>query len=189
MKKGMTIIELTIVIVLLSIVMLFVTNFMIFQHKNISKQKTKIDTIQRADKVNNYLLSNLRMVGYCSDPKISGFGIIHNIGTVVTDSTAIAYTADLNDNKMLDPTDTIAFSFSGDTLYKYVNGAPEPLATGIDFFKIRYFISDGTSTTAPTSLQYGSIIGVNFDLSVSQRLSGSKYFTKDYHTIVDFRNN
>lgn len=189
MKKGMTIIELVIVIVLLSIVMLFVTNFMIFQHRNITKQKTKIDVIQRADKVNNYLLYNLRMVGYCSNPRISGFGIIQNLNTgTTTDSTAIAYTADINDNGMLDPLDTFAFFFNNNKLYKYTNGNIKPIASGIDSFKITYLYNDGTSSKTPTPLTYGNIIGVSFDLCVTQKISNTKYFTKEYHSIVDFRN-
>lgn len=190
MRKGMTIVELVVVIVVLSIVMLFVTNFMIFQHKSIAEQKAKIETNKRIAKTYDYIAASLREVGYCQNTSVGGFGIVDgNIGATIIkpDATHLTYTTDQDESGTLNAGDAIIIYFSGDTLYKHQNGNSSILVTDIDSLQFLYRYENGDSSLAPAAGTYGLIRAIDIHLKASCKY-GNKTYEKEYTGVTYLRN-
>jgi len=192
MRKGMTIIELVVVIVVLSIVMLFVTNFMIFQHKSITEQKAKIDTNKRIAKTYEYIAASLREVGYCQNTSAGGFGIVDGVigATIISpDSIHLPYTTDQDESGTLNAGDAIIiyYNTADSTLHKYQNGNDAILVTGIDSLQFLYHYEDGDSSLAPAAGTYGSIRAIDIHLKASCKY-GNKTYEKEYTGVTYLRN-
>jgi prepilin-type N-terminal cleavage/methylation domain-containing protein len=190
MRKGMTIVELVVVIVVLSIVMLFVTNFMIFQNRNIAEQKAKIDTNKRISKTYEYLTSVFKEIGYCQNTSAGGFGIVDgNIGATIIrpDTFHLPYTTDQDESGSLTAGDAIIVYYSGDTLYKHQNGNSSVLVTGIDSLLFVYHYEDGTISKVPAAGTYGLIKAIGILLKASCTY-GNKTYEKEYTGGIYLRN-
>jgi prepilin-type N-terminal cleavage/methylation domain-containing protein len=190
MRKGMTIVELVVVVVVLSIVMLFVTNFMIFQNRNITEQKAKIDTNKRVTKTYEYITSIFKEVGYCQNTSAGGFGIIDGVigaSTISPDTIHFPYTTDQDESGSMTDGDTIIVFFSGDTLYKHQNGNSSILVTDIDRLLFVYHYEDGTTSLAPAAGTYGSIKAIGILIKASCKY-GNKTYEKEYTGGIYFRN-
>lgn len=190
MRKGMTIIELVVVIVVLSIVMLFVTNFMIFQNKNITEEKAKVETNKLIAKSYDYLTASLREIGYCKNASAGGFGIVDGVigaSIIKPDSIHLSYTTDQDESGSVTDGDTIIIYISNDTLFKYQNNVNSILVTGLDSLKLLYRYEDGDSSLSPPALSYGSIKGIDILLKASSKY-GNKTYEKEYTGVTYLRN-
>lgn len=192
MRKGMTIVELVVVIVVLSIVMLFVTNFMIFQNRNIAEQKAKIDTNKRIAKTHEYLTSVFKEIGYCKNTSAGGFGfvdVVIGLSTIKPDTFHIPYTTDQDESGSMTNGDTIIVYYNpaDSTLYKYQNGSDAILVTDIDSLLFVYHYEDGTISKVPAAGTYGSIKAIGILLKASCTY-GNKTYEKEYTGGIYLRN-
>ncbi len=116
-KKGFTLVELMVSILILGIILTMVYRVFFYQEKSLRRQRqwSEVNTIQR--KASTYIAKELRNIGYCDKTNLSGatkaFGIISG------ESDNIRYSNDIDGAQVgtVDPEDIHSIKVSGDTLY------------------------------------------------------------------------
>jgi prepilin-type N-terminal cleavage/methylation domain-containing protein len=116
-KKGFTLVELIVSILVLGIILTMVYRIFFYQEQSLRRQRqwSEINTAQR--KASAYISKELRNIGYCDKTNLMGatkaFGIING------QDNSIEYSNDIDGAIMgtVDPEDIHSIRFSGDTLY------------------------------------------------------------------------
>jgi len=115
-KKGFTLVELMVSILILGIILTMVYRVFFYQEKSLRRQRqwSEVNTIQR--KASTYIAKELRNIGYCDKTNLSGatkaFGIISG------ESDSIRYSNDIDGAQLgtVDPEDIHSIRVSGDSL-------------------------------------------------------------------------
>jgi len=153
-NKGITLIELLIVIVISSLLVSALYWTYIKQQKTYIIQDQIVDMQQNIRAAMDIMARYIRMAGYDPQKKgIFGFQISASDGRS-TGPNSIAFTVDYNENGEIDNDDNeqIAFRLNGRTLEKYSpsdNNHWQALADNIESLKFIYTLADGTETTSP----------------------------------------
>ena len=116
-KKGFTLVELIVSILVLGIILTMVYRIFFYQEQSLRRQRqwSEINTVQR--KASAYISKELRNIGYCDKTNLMGatkaFGIING------QDNSIEYSNDIDGAIMgtVDPEDIHSIRLSGDTLY------------------------------------------------------------------------
>jgi len=194
-NKGLTLIELLIVLVISSILIAASYQTFISQQKSYTLQEQVVDTQQNLRGAMDLIVRYVRMAG--DDPKGTG-----NFGFQATASDgrstgpkSIAFTIDDNEDGIVDTNDQeqIAFRLNGLELQKYSTSSIhwQPLAENIESISFIYTLADGTVTDSPANPKDIRMVRVTLigRTSISDpELSGDGYRRRELATIIKVRN-
>jgi prepilin-type N-terminal cleavage/methylation domain-containing protein len=116
-KKGFTLVELVVAVVVLGIILTMMYRIFFYQEKSLRRQRqwSEINTIQR--KASTYISKELRNIGYCD--RINSGGVTQAFGIINGRANSIEYSYDVDSITagVVDlPGDTHSIRVSGDTL-------------------------------------------------------------------------
>ncbi len=114
-KKGFSLIELMVVVLVLGIIMVVIYQFFFQQEKSLRRQRMWSELNMKGRKASTYIARELRAVGYTA----SIFGAGDAFGIIRGNLNGIIYSHDINGPQagILDPEDIHSITISGDTLY------------------------------------------------------------------------
>ena len=191
-KKGVTLIELTAVILVLGLVMVMVYQNFFFQEKSFRKQREWSEINIKGRKISTYIAKELRCVGYSS----SFLGGADAFGIIDGTSNGIVYSHDIDGplGGLVDlPEDIHSMTISGDTLY--IDG--DFACNGI--VSLNFVYTDTTGATVATISEVDStgnwVLGVGahpiervgYTLGLYSPRAGYKD-TIQYNGVISFRN-
>lgn len=117
-KRGFTLVELIVAIVILGIILTGVYRFFFNQEKFLRKQRQWSELNVASRKASTYISKELRNIGYCD--RTGAGGLVHAFGIINGTVNSISYSHDIYGDTlgMVDhPKDTHSIIVSGDTLY------------------------------------------------------------------------
>lgn len=117
-KKGFTLVELIITVLVLGMILTMMYRIFFYQEKSLRRQRqwSEINTVQR--KASAYVLKELRNIGFCD--RISSGGVTQAFGIINGTANSIEYSHDVDGLTLgvVDlPDDRHSIEVSGDTLY------------------------------------------------------------------------
>lgn len=117
-KKGFTLIELVVSVLVLGMILTMMYRIFFYQEKSLRRQRqwSEINTIQR--KASTYISKELRNIGYCD--RISSGGVVQAFGIINGMANRIEYSHDIYGPTLgvVDlPDDRHSIRVGGDTLY------------------------------------------------------------------------
>jgi prepilin-type N-terminal cleavage/methylation domain-containing protein len=117
-KRGFTLVELIVAIVILGIILTGVYRFFFNQEKFLRKQRQWSELNVASRKASTYISKELRNIGYCD--KTGSGGVVHAFGIINGTANSISYSHDIYGSQ-LGMVDTLAdihsIGISGDTLF------------------------------------------------------------------------
>ena len=137
-RKGFSLTELLIVIVLMGIITVMVSGTFLYQQKMMNKEQTISDLNIKARKVNGYIVNEIRKIGLNRLPLTSStmFGIVSG----AQDSLEYTYDSDNGTPGIVDAiSDVHKIGLRGDTLY--IDNIPA--LTGVTSINFKYYDSRG----------------------------------------------
>jgi prepilin-type N-terminal cleavage/methylation domain-containing protein len=116
-KKGFTLVELIVSILVLGIILTMVYRVFFYQEQSLRRQRhwSEMNTVQR--KASTYISKELRNIGYCD--KTNLMGVTKAFGIIDGQDHSIEYSNDIDGAVMgtVDHEDIHSIGLSGDTLY------------------------------------------------------------------------
>jgi len=117
-KKGFSLVELMVAIVILGVILTGVYGFFFNQEKFLRKQRQWSELNIASRKASTYISKELRNIGYCD--KTASVSLVHAFGIISGTANSISYSHDIYGSQ-LGVVDTLAdihsIGVSGDTLY------------------------------------------------------------------------
>lgn len=139
-QRGMTLVEILIVIVLVSVIGGLIVNMFVASNRTFMDQE-RIVEVQRSGRVAmDIMVRLLREAGL--DPLGSA-----NAGVTAATATSVRVTRDANLNGAIDAAnaETVEFDFAGDTLRRrYDGGSWVVMADKVSGFELKYYDEDGS---------------------------------------------
>ena len=199
-NKGLTLIEILIVLVLASILLGALYRTLIGQQKSYTVQEQVVDTQQNVRAAIEQMVREIRMAGYredilASSGNINGFTNIitpvnnaNHIGqgddqiTIIIADKAITYKLQLDDQ---DP--SVAALVRDD--HNSLGG--QLIAENVENLQFTYTLSDGTVTSSPANLEAIRMVQVTITARTKMRdpdLRGDGYRRRQLTSLVEIRN-
>ena len=197
-NKGLTLIEVLIVLVISSVLVALLYQTFISQQKTYTVQEQVVDTQQNVRGAIDRMTREIRMAGYRKDilasvGNISGFtkvitpvNNVNNIGvnddqvTIINADKAITYKLQWG---TIEP--------SMPVLVREENGVAEVMAENIENLQFRYTLRDGTVTDLPVAPEHIQMVRVRITArtkSADPQLSGDGYRRRALSSITKVRN-
>jgi hypothetical protein len=195
-KRGISIVEIMIVLVLISIIMSGM--FFIFNRSNRQlRSQSMIADIQTVGSIAFFLIGrDIRRAG--SNPAGAlGYNVGAPIPFGAADATHIQIYADLNgDGDVTDTDEDVTYDYidndadiPGNDTIRRTAGAAVTYISNVYDFHLEYIMSNGVYTTAPTPFSDIRMVVIKFEVGTDQRDPVSnKIMTKSFETTVGLRN-
>jgi len=190
-QRGMTLVELLVVLVLASFIGFFVMNLFITSNRTFMDQNKVIDAQRDGRLVMEYVIKTLREAGL--NP-LSGSDFE---GVVVAGPNGITIDRDSNLNKALDIGETVSFSLQSGILKRGLstgggNMRLQDVAINVTSLNFEYFgedtDNDGIKDLLPPSPDPDKIRAVEITISIEDNKNMGDTFTRTYSTRVELRN-
>jgi len=157
-NKGITLIEILVSLVIVSVLMAGFYNTFLVQHRTYTAQETITDMTQSARASVSKMVQELRMAGYKKPGEVLN-------GISVATPTTIRVLADLNrDGDTADPDEQVDYAYDAGTkeITRTANNQSEIVCGGVTSFNFSYTLADGSVTSAPTNPENIRKITINF---------------------------
>ncbi|HID32189.1 MAG TPA: prepilin-type N-terminal cleavage/methylation domain-containing protein [bacterium (Candidatus Stahlbacteria)] len=188
--KGFTLVEMMVVVLILSLVAVFLTNYLLSEQKQHKAYDLIVETRNNVLSALNLISQDLRMLG--ADPNFTdrfGLWFQDNTGGFQTDSTRMIFTSDINpapgqlgDGSWNLQTETFGFYLQGDTIFRPTvdidrNWTPQfdhPLVSGITNLTFSYRVWDEglqqmIDVPNPTPAQIDNVMAVDVTVAGQSR--------------------
>lgn len=185
-QRGMTLVEVLIVIVLGAIVGGLIVNMFISSNRTFMDQGRIVD-VQRSGRVAMDTMTRLlREAGL--DPLGSA-----NAGVTEAAATRVKFTRDANVNGVIDASnaETVAFEYAGNTLRRrFDGGAWFDMTEHVAGFSLEYFDADGNDIGIPNTdaAQLARIRSMVLTISLEDDKTAGGDFVRSYTTGINCRN-
>ena len=153
-RRGFTLIEMLIAMVIVGIMGIALTAFLRAQHQTMVRQNSGVLATQNARAAMDMLVRELRNAGY------SPRGALSAARVQAMDADSVSWTADMNaDGDTLDTSagqwdERLVYFVQGESLFRASNGgAAVALTDDVDSLRIAYFDGDGAATADPTLVE------------------------------------
>jgi len=143
-KKGFTLVELIVVVLVMGMILTMVYQIFFYQEKSLRRQRQWSELNVMSRKASTYISKELRNIGYCENT--GSMGISQAFGIINGGANSIKYSHDIDGDQpgVVDPEDTHSIKVSGDTLYIDCDFALDNVAS-LEFI---YKDTTGTVVTA-----------------------------------------
>jgi prepilin-type N-terminal cleavage/methylation domain-containing protein len=185
-QRGMTLVEILIVIVLASVIGGLIVNMFVTSNRTFMDQERIVD-VQRSGRVAmDTMIRLLREAGL--DPLGSA-----NAGVLEATATSVRFTRDANVNGAIDATnaETVEFEFVGDTLRRRFDGGPwVVMADKVTGVSLSYWDSSGTNIGIPgtDADELARIRSMVLTVSLQDDKTAGGDFVRSYTTGIYCRN-
>lgn len=162
-KKGLTIIELLITVIILSIIMTSAIALHLHNQRLYSRENSLIDIRANVRGAMDIVLDDLRLAGF--NPE-EAFPPAFDPGITTADKRLVWIRADFDTDGVYDDGEEIGYGILGTELFKYVNmgsGSVDTslIAKNIDYLEFVYVNAGAVEFTRPVSASYlDSIIAI-----------------------------
>jgi prepilin-type N-terminal cleavage/methylation domain-containing protein len=153
-RRGFTLIEMLVAMVIVGIMGVALVGFLKTQHQTVVRQNTGVLATQNARAAVDMLARELRNAGYSPRGTVSGAGLR------TMDSDSVNWTADMNaDGDTLDSSvgswdERVTYFQQGTSLMRAAaGGAANPVTDGVDSLRLRYFNGDGGAPADLTDVE------------------------------------
>jgi type IV pilus assembly protein PilW len=151
-EKGITLVELMVTMVIVSIMGLALVGFLRSQHQTVNRQNDGVLATQNARAAVDMLARELRNAGY--DPRGSGAAAL-----TAMEADSVAWTADLDEDDDVDDANPVADTYEEvaywhdagtSTLVRWampsLGGVADPVSDGVDSLRLTYLDRTGAAT-------------------------------------------
>lgn len=161
-QEGLTLVELLITLVLLSVILTLAVNYFVNNARSLRLEEAQAEVVRNLTGTAEYMASLLRMAGY--DPRQTG-----NFGITEATDTSLFFTLDADSDGVLDSVqaEIVGFYRSGDTLYRFNPQDPQSpvlVTLFLDYLGFYYYDGDGRPIPSPLPSPYRNVV-----LSEAQR--------------------
>lgn len=155
-ERGLTLVELLITLVLLSVILTLAVNYFASNARFLRLEEAQAEVIRNLTGTAEYMASLLRMAGY--DPRSSG-----NFGLTEATDTSLFFTLDADSDGVVDSVqaEIVGFYRSGDTLYRYNPEAPNApilVTLFVDYLGFYYYDAEGRPIPSPLPSPYRNVV-------------------------------
>jgi len=157
-NKGITLIEILVSLVIVSVLMAGFYNTFLVQHRTYTAQETITDMTQSARASVSKMVQELRMAGYKKPGEVLN-------GISVATPTTLRVLADLNrDADTTDSDEQVDYAYDSGTqeIVRTANNQAETLCGRVTSFNISYTLADGSVTSTPANPGNIRKVTVNF---------------------------
>ena len=153
-RRGFTLIEMLVAMVIVGIMGIALVGFLRAQHQTVVRQNSGVLATQNARAAVDMLARELRNAGYSPRGTVSGAQL------TTIDADSVGWTADMNaDGDTLDSSvgswdERVAYYKQGTSLMRAVGGAAgDPVTDNVDSLRFTYLDADGNATADPAVVE------------------------------------